>query len=96
VEEVAAGWARVRELAAEAGREPGELRLSVRLYLDPEGSMPPEKSIAGSPEQMLDTIGRWRGIGVDHIVLDPVASGGLAGRRAAMERFMVDVAPRVA
>ena len=44
---------------------------------------------------MLDTIGRWQAIGVDHILLDPVAPGGLAGRRAAMERFMLDVAPQV-
>ena len=55
--------------------------------------MPAAKSIAGSPEQMLDTIGEWAAIGVDHILLDPVAPGGIAGRRAAMERFMVDVAP---
>lgn len=93
-DEVAAGWDRVRKLVAEAGRDPGDVRLSVRLYLDPEGSMPAAKSIAGSPEQMIDTIGRWREIGVDHVLLDPVAPGGLDGRRAAMERFMVDVAPR--
>ena len=67
----------------------------MRLYLDPEGSMPAAKSIAGSPEQMLDTIGAWAAIGVDHILLDPVAPGGITGRRAAMERLMVDVAPRV-
>ena len=54
---VDAGWRRVGELCAEAGRAPGDVRLSVRLYLDPEGSMPAAKSIAGSPEQMLDTIG---------------------------------------
>jgi alkanesulfonate monooxygenase SsuD/methylene tetrahydromethanopterin reductase-like flavin-dependent oxidoreductase (luciferase family) len=68
----------------------------VRLYLDPDGSMPASKSISGSPEQMLDTIGRWSAIGVDHILLDPVAPGGIAGRRAAMEHLMVDVADRVA
>ena len=93
---VAAGWRRVGELCAEAGRAPGDVRLSVRLYLDPEGSMPASKSISGSPAQMLDTIGEWAAIGVDHILLDPVASGGIAGRRAAMERLMVDVASRVA
>ena len=79
---------------AEAGRDPASVRLSIRLYLDPEGSMPAGKSIAGSPAEMLDTIGRWQAIGVDHILLDPVAPGGLAGRRAAMERFMLDVAPQ--
>ena len=34
-------------------------------------------------------------IGVDHILLDPVAPGGVAGRRAAMEAFMTEVAPQV-
>jgi probable F420-dependent oxidoreductase len=95
LETVEAAWKRVRELVVAEGRDESSVRLSVRLYLDPEGSMPASKSIAGSPTEMLDTIGRWQAIGVDHILLDPVAPGGLAGRRAAMERFMVDVAPRV-
>ena len=93
LDEVAAGWRRVGELCAEAGRQASSVRLSVRLYLDPEGSMPAAKSIAGSSAQMVDTIGQWSAIGVDHILLDPVAPGGLDGRRAAMERFMTDVAP---
>ena len=57
--------------------------------------MPVGKSIAGSPAEMIDSVGRWQAIGVDHILLDPVAPGGLAGRRVAMERFMLDVAPQV-
>jgi probable F420-dependent oxidoreductase len=96
LDEVAAGWRRVGELCTDAGRELSAVRLSVRLYLDPEGSMPAATSIAGPPAQMLDTIGRWAEIGVDHILLDPVAPGGLDGRRAAMERFMTDVASSTA
>jgi alkanesulfonate monooxygenase SsuD/methylene tetrahydromethanopterin reductase-like flavin-dependent oxidoreductase (luciferase family) len=92
---VEANWARAREAVAAEGRDPASVRLSIRLYLDPERSMPAEKSIAGSPAEMLDTVGGWQAIGVDHILLDPVAPGGLSGRRAAMERFMVDVAPHV-
>jgi alkanesulfonate monooxygenase SsuD/methylene tetrahydromethanopterin reductase-like flavin-dependent oxidoreductase (luciferase family) len=92
---VEVGWARVRELVAEAGRDPMSVRLSIRLHLDPARSMPADISIAGSPAEMLDTVGRWQAIGVHHILLDPVAPGGLAGRRTAMERFMVDVAPQV-
>lgn len=95
IDVVERSWRRVRDLAAGSGREPDELRLSVRLYLDPEGSMPAAKSIAGSPQQMLDTIGEWAAVGVDHILLDPVAPGGLDGRLAASERFMSDVAPQV-
>jgi hypothetical protein len=44
---------------------------------------------------MLDTVGAWAGIGVDHILLDPVARGGVQGRLDALEAFMGDVAVRV-
>jgi len=67
----------------------------VRLYLDPDGMMPPAKSVAGSRQQMLDTVGGWAAIGVDHILLDPVARGGIEGRLTAAEVFMSDVASRV-
>ena len=93
--DVAAAWRRVRELCEEQGRNPDEVRLTMRLYLDPDGSMPPPKSIAGSPEQMLDTIGGWAEIGVDHIVLDPGINRDLESREANMRQFMADVAPRV-
>jgi probable F420-dependent oxidoreductase len=96
LDDVRAGWGRVRELVAESGRDRADVRLSIRLYLDPEGAMPAAKSIAGTPAQMVDTVGQWRDIGVDHILLDPVAPGGLDGRRAAIERFMVDVVPSAA
>jgi len=94
IDEVAAGWRRVRELAEANGRAPTELRLSIRLYLDPNGAMAPAKSIAGSPEQMLDTIGAWESSGVDHVLLDAVAPGGTEGRLAVIEQFAGDVASR--
>jgi len=96
LEDVRAAWARVQDLTEAEGRDPKAMVLSVRLFLDPESRMPAGKSIAGSVEQMLDTVGTWQGIGVTHILLDPVASGGLDGRVGAMERFMTDVAPRTA
>jgi probable F420-dependent oxidoreductase len=95
VGDVEAAWTRIGELCSEAGRDRGELRLSVRLYLDPNQSMPEAKSIGGSTEQMVDTVGRWQGIGVDHILLDPVAPGGFPGRMSAIESFMTEVAPRI-
>jgi probable F420-dependent oxidoreductase len=95
LEDVRAAWARVQELVKAEGRDPGSVQLSIRLYLDPQGRMPPAKSVAGSTEQMVDTIGRWQEIGVSHILFDPVASGGQDGRTRAMESFMVDVAPSV-
>jgi probable F420-dependent oxidoreductase len=95
IDDVRVAWARVQELVKAEGRAVDAVRLSVRLFLDPGAAMPPAKSIAGSAEQMLDTIGKWREIGVSHVMVDPVASGGLDGRIAAMESFMTDVAPRV-
>ena len=93
IDEVAAGWRRVQELAESFERGARAVRLSVRLYLDPERLMPPPKSIGGSRDEMVDTIGQWAAIGVDHIMLDPVAAGGVDGRLAAVERFMTEVAP---
>jgi alkanesulfonate monooxygenase SsuD/methylene tetrahydromethanopterin reductase-like flavin-dependent oxidoreductase (luciferase family) len=93
--EVSAAWQRIGELCDQSGRARDEVSLSVRLYLDAGGTMEPAKSIAGSPEQMADTVGGWADIGVSHILLDPVARGGVDGRIGAMEQFMTDVAPRV-
>ena len=53
------------------------------------------KSVAGSADQMADTVGQWAAIGVDHILLAVVAPGGPAGRLDALRSFMTDIAPRV-
>jgi probable F420-dependent oxidoreductase len=95
VDEVRVAWGRVQELVVEEGRDPSTVRLSIRLYLDPESVMEPAKSVAGSAEQMLETIAGWSEIGVDHVLLDPVAPGGVDGRIGAMEQFVAEVAPRV-
>ncbi len=93
IERVADEWAAIGRACEEIGRDRNELELSTRLYLDPDGRMEPEKSIQGSAEQMADTVGRWRDIGMDHIGLDVVAGGGASGRLDALRSFMSDVAP---
>ncbi len=95
VDRVAAEWQRVCELTTEAGRDVDDMQLSVRLYLDPEAAMKPTVSIAGTAEQMIDTMGEWAAIGVDHILVDITAPGGTAGRLEAMQAFMTDVVPNV-
>ena len=85
----------VRAACEAIGRDPGELELSIRLYLDPESRMEEAKSVTGSADQMADTVGRWAGIGVDHILFDVVAPGGPSGRLDALRAYMTDVAPRV-
>lgn len=91
LETVEKAWKRIGELCDEAGRDRAELTLSTRLYLDPAQQMTPSKSIGGSREQMIDTIGQWQSIGMQHIVLDPVSPGGFTGRMAMLETFMTEV-----
>lgn len=91
---VADEWAQIREECEKVGRDPDEIELSLRLYLDATGTMEPEKSIAGTTEEMLDTIGRISDVGITHVLLDPVARGGIEGRLDALRAFMSDVAPQ--
>ena len=44
---------------------------------------------------MVDTIGRVQDVGVTHILVDPVARGGVNGRLEALSEFMTNVAPQV-
>lgn len=90
---VADEWAEVRRACEAIGRNPDELTLSLRIFLDPAKAMDPAKSIAGSRDEMLETIAGLRDIGVTHILLDPVARGGVSARLDALRAFMEDVAP---
>lgn len=82
----------VKRCCIEVGRDPGELTFSTRVYLDPGEMMENEKSIAGTKDQMQARIGEMREIGLSHVVLDPVAPGGVDGRLAAVESFIQEVA----
>jgi hypothetical protein len=42
---------------------------------------------------MVESVGRWSEIGVDHLLLDVVAPGGAAGRLDALRAFMAGVSP---
>ena len=90
---VAAEWAGVGEACDAIGRDRSEVELSVRVYLDPESRMNPDVSLQGSDDQMADTVGRWREIGVTHLLLDVVGPGGPDGRLDLLRRFIEDVAP---
>jgi hypothetical protein len=69
------------------------MTLSLRVYLDTLGTMEPAKSVYGSPAEMQDQVGRLGEIGVSHLVLDPVARGGIEGRRDALVEFARTVMP---
>lgn len=84
--------AEINQCCENIGRDPNELTFSVRMYLDPMGIMEKEKSLTGSPAQMQATIAQMESIGVSHILLDPVAPGGIQGRLEAVERLMKSIA----
>ncbi|MFU8817823.1 MAG: LLM class F420-dependent oxidoreductase [Pseudomonadales bacterium] len=84
-------WRAVADACEAIGRDPAELTLSLRLYLDPDARMEPEKSVAGSPQQMRDRLAQLAEAGVGHVLLDPVAKGGVQGRLDAVRQFMTDV-----
>lgn len=95
IETVEAEWKRVQELTAEAGRDLDSMELSIRLYLDPASNMKPELSVAGSTEQMIETVSAWSAIGTDHLLVDITAPGGPSARLEAMQAFMENVASQV-
>lgn len=95
IDRVEAEWEAIGKACDDIERDRDEITLSVRLYLDPEGRMEPEKSITGSTAQMLEEVARWQDIGVTHIGLDAVAGGGAAGRLDALREFMTEVAPQI-
>ena len=88
-------WGQVREACEAIGRDPDELDLSLRMFLDPNETMELAKSIGGSSDQMVETIGLCQEIGITHILVDPVARGGINGRLDALADFMSDVASQI-
>lgn len=92
-ETVAAEWAEVKDACVALGRDPAELNLSLRIFLDPAQAMDKAKAIGGSRDEMLETVAGLKAIGVSHLLLDPVARGGGEARLDALSRFMEDVAP---
>ena len=90
--EVSREWQAVQAACEAIGRDPADVGLSLRLYLDPDSRMEPEKSVAGSTEQMRARLAELAAAGVGHVVLDPVARGGVQGRLDAVRAFMTDVA----
>ncbi len=76
-----------------AGRDPEQIGFSTRVYLDLDGDANPEKSIAGSTQQMTDSAARLGSLGYEHVLLDITGRGGPERRLAGLVQFMSDVAP---
>lgn len=86
-------WASISEECDQIGRDPAEITLSLRVFLDPAGLMPADKAIAGTVDEMLETINAFQSAGVHHVLLDPVGRGGAEGRLDIVRAFFENVAP---
>ena len=85
----AAGCARVRSLAAEAGRELDALEMSVRFDIDPAGDATAERM-----DNLVAEIGAFDEAGAEHIVL-ALGSGDVPQLREWMEAIASRVIPAV-
>ena len=92
LDNVTAGFNAVKEEAEKLGRDPANITLSLRTFLDPASAMDPAKSIGGDVSQMQEGLAAMENAGISHILLDPVARGGVQGRLAAITEFMENVA----
>ena len=83
---------------ADLGRDPAEIqRTAVALLLfdtDPpaDGLLGARPVVAGTNEQAIDTIGRYRDAGVDEFIVPDFTLGALGPRKHAMDRFINEVA----
>jgi probable F420-dependent oxidoreductase len=93
-EELTARFAKVRDWAVEAGRNPDEIKLCccrpIEVTADP---VPQEDEVLrGSPEQLVEALKRYRTAGLEHIALQFMV-GRWPERREQIERFGREVIP---
>ena len=88
-----AGAEQIKEMAAAAGRDPGQMCLSVRanIRLNPPAGATPSR-FDGSSQDMVDAIGDYARVGVEHVVLAP-DSGNVALVLDKMKHIARDVIP---
>ncbi|HVX53198.1 LLM class flavin-dependent oxidoreductase [Nocardioides sp.] len=92
--EVAAAKRRNLEAACEqVGRDPGTLHCSVNAFIALEGERAPrERTLAGSPAQVVDLVGQYAGLGFDEFVLNcGILVGPAQRRRDAIARIRSEV-----
>src|SRR6266700_58719 len=95
-QELAAKFANVRKLAAEAGRDPAQVQLCccrpVEITREP---VPQEEdTLKGNPEQLIAALKRFEEIGVQHMALQFMV-GRWPERKEKIERFAKEVMPAI-
>jgi len=93
-DELATRFERVRELATEAGRDPGLIKLCcVRPIEVTDEPVPQEEdSLRGTPEQLAEALRRYQKVGVEHMALQ-FMRGRWPERREQIEKFGQEVIP---
>lgn len=90
--ELAREWAGVGEECEAIGRNRDEIELTSLFRLNFDGGDLEAGEVGGSTEQVIDQVGQYRDVGVDHIAFF-VLGRGTEGRLEAIERFASEIAP---
>jgi probable F420-dependent oxidoreductase len=90
--ELAREWAGVGEECDAIGRNRDEIELTSLFRLNFDGGDLEVGEVGGSTEQVIDQVGQYRDVGVDHIAFF-VLGRGTEGRLEAIERFASEIAP---
>lgn len=95
-QELKAGYDTVLKLAAEIGRDPGQIRLACCRPIEvTRNPMPQDESrLCGNSEQLVETLRTYRKIGVDHLALQFMAPRW-PERMEQIERFAREVMPHL-
>ncbi|MBI1989844.1 MAG: LLM class flavin-dependent oxidoreductase [Betaproteobacteria bacterium] len=95
-EETSQAMVTVREAAAQAGRDPQSITISLRIVLNlgATATAADRRPFSGSPSQVADDIRRYAEVGVSHLVVDVMTSDPDTVNDA-MDRFANEVRPRL-
>ena len=89
-------WRGVQASCETLGRDPAtvELTAGLRLRLG-DDRQNDEGALCGGVDRVADRIGQYARIGVSHLVIDVLTSGGIDAQIELMRRFAADVRPQV-
>ncbi|MDH4145265.1 MAG: LLM class F420-dependent oxidoreductase [Acidimicrobiia bacterium] len=93
---LSAEWQGVRAACEAIGRDPAEVSLTMLVTLLFDAESQRDGVLSGSDERIVDQLGAYAELGVDHSVVWVEARGGVEGRLDSARRFMETVAPRFA
>ena len=93
-EELSSRYENVRSMAADAGRDPDQVRLCCCRPVEVTAEPVPQEddNLAGTPDQLIEALKRYEAIGVEHMAVQ-FMRGRWPERREQIERFGQEVLP---